>query len=51
MCIRTYIHTGELDLSEIGIPYNMVVGLGAAVIATPIWDSVMSILAALEDLQ
>ncbi len=50
MCIRTYIHTGELDLSYVGIPYDMVVGLGAVVIASPIWDSVMSTLAALEDL-
>ena len=50
MCIRTYIHTGELDLSEIGIPYNMVVGLGAVVVASPIWDSLMLTLAALEGL-
>jgi hypothetical protein len=50
MCIRTYIHTGELNLSDIGIPYDMVVGLGAVVLATPIWDSVMSMLAALEGL-
>jgi len=50
MCIRIYIHTGELDLSGIGIPYDMVVGLGAVVVATPIWDSLMLTLAALEGL-
>lgn len=50
MCIRTYIHTGDLNLSSIGVPYNMVVGLGAVVVATPIWDSLMSILPALEGL-
>lgn len=50
MCMRIYIHTGELDLSNIGIPYDMVVGLGAVVVATPIWDSLMLMLPALEGL-
>lgn len=39
-CIRFYVHTGALNLSSLGIPYNMVAGLGALVVAEPIWDAV-----------
>ncbi len=38
-CIRMYVHTGALNLSAYGIPYNIVAGLGAIVVAEPIWDA------------
>lgn len=45
MCIRTYVHTGSLNLSSFGIPYNTVAGLGAIVVVTPVWNSLKSLLA------
>jgi hypothetical protein len=38
-CIRLYVHTGALNLSAYGIPFNTVAGLGAIVVAEPIWDA------------
>lgn len=44
MCIRTYVHTGNLNLSSFGIPYNTVAGLGAIVVVTPVWNSLKSLM-------
>lgn len=44
MCIRAYVHTGALNLSMFGIPYNTVAGVGALVVVTPIFDSLKALL-------
>jgi hypothetical protein len=38
VCMRTYFHSGTENLSQMGIPYGKVAGLGAIAYAKAFWD-------------